>query len=195
MKFKRLLAYLVDIVIVFLVSVFIFSLPIFKKYQENYLNTVDTLYKDIVESGSSEITEEENIQTLYDLNTAMLPFLIISAGTTIFYFGILSYVTNYQTLGKKILKIKVSSVKGKDIKPYIYLLREIIITNFVFRILNIIIIINCGPSKWNMYNNAISNASTFFYALIIGFMIFRNDERGLHDLITGTEVIEYSKKK
>ena len=195
MKIKRLVAYLIDIFIVFMISILIFALPVFKKYQDSYMNKVDSLYESIVTTGSTEPTDEETIETLYQLNTAMLPFLIINVGTTIFYFGILSYMTNYQTLGKKIVKIKVKSIDDKEIKPYAYLIRELLITNFIFRILNIVALINCGPTKWNMYNSAISNASTFFYALILGFMIFRDDERGLHDLICHTEVIEYSKKK
>lgn len=195
MKIKRLCAYLIDTFIVFMISLLIFALPFFSKYQENYINKTEELLETIKNSGSADISEEDNIRITYELNNSLLPFLIIYAGTTIFYFGILSYITNCQTIGKKILKIKVNSIKDKEIKPYLYLLREILITNFIFRILSIITIINCSPTKWNMYNNALSNAQAFVYALILGFMIFRDDERGLHDIICRTEVIEYSKKK
>ena len=195
MKIKRLCAYLIDTFIVFMISLLIFALPFFSKYQENYINKTEELLETIKNSGSADISEEDNIRITYELNNSLLPFLIIYAGTTIFYFGILSYITNCQTIGKKILKIRVNSIKDKEIKPYLYLLREILITNFIFRILSIITIINCSPTKWNMYNNALSNAQAFVYALILGFMIFRDDERGLHDIICRTEVIEYSKKK
>ena len=195
MKIKRAIAYVLDSFFVFIISLFIFALPFFQKYQEQYINNTEEIYKSVMESGSSEPTEEETIKNLYNLNSSLLPFLIISAGTTIFYFGILSYITNYQTFGKKIMKIKVFPIKGKDIKPYMYILREILITGFIFRIINIIILINCSVTNWYQYNNAVANAQAFFYALIIGFAIFRDDERGLHDLICSTEVQEVSKKK
>lgn len=195
MKIKRVFAYLIDTTFVFFISLVIFALPFFTKYQEQYINNTEEVYKNIMESGSAEMTEEENINALYNINSSLLPFLIINAGTTIFYFGILSYMTNCQTFGKKIMRLKVESVKNKEVKPYLYILREILITGFIFKIINILLIINCGASKWYLYNNALSNASTFVYSLIVGFIIFRDDERGLHDLICQTEVIEISKKK
>lgn len=195
MKIKRFIAYIIDIIVVFILSLIIFALPVFSKYQDRYINTTEEVYKNLKESGSAEMTQEENIKFLYDMNSSLLPFLIISAGITLFYFGILSYITNCQTLGKKLMRIKVVPINGNEIKPYMYILREIIITNFIFRIISILTIINCSETKWYSYNSLISNAQTFVYALIIGLMIFRDDERGLHDLIAGTEVIEISKKK
>ena len=83
-------------------------------------------------SGSSNYSEDDLINIMYDINKAEIPLAIIEFGITIFYFGILSYIFNGQTLGKKIFKLRVVPINGKKLNPGLYLLREIILTNSLF---------------------------------------------------------------
>ncbi len=131
----------------------------------------------------------------YTLSKLQAPNLIIKLGLTILYFGILSFMWNGKTLGKKILKIRVVPIKGKKLNPPLYLLRGILITNSLFNLIDIINTSVFTGEMWNGFAGMISYGKMLMSVMIIGVMIFRDDERGLHDLICRTKVIEEKPKE
>mgnify|MGYP003309753908 CR=1 FL=1 len=90
---------------------------------------------------------------------------------------------------KKIFKIKVVGVKNK-IQPHLFMLRSIILTNFIPNLVSIIVLILGTKEMWLSVNNVVVYINYFISFIIIGFMIFREDERGLHDILCDTEVID-----
>ena len=69
------------------------------------------------------------------------------------------------------------------------MLRQIIVTNLIPKIFSILSVIFFSGETWYTLNNLIGYLNYVVYLLIIGFMIFREDERGLHDIIGNTKVI------
>ena len=194
MKVKRIIAYLIDMFIISLLANIIFSLA-FPNNFEKYNEKADEYVERILSFGSADIAEDELMDMNYTLSKLQAPNLIIKLGLTILYFGILSFMWNGKTLGKKILKIRVVPIKGKKLNPPLYLLRGILITNSLF---NLIDIINTSVFKgemWNGFASMISYGKMIMSVMIIGVMIFRDDERGLHDLICRTKVIEEKPKE
>ena len=99
-----------------------------------------------------------------------------------------------QTLGKKIQKIKVVPVEGKELNPHLFILRSVILTNLFPQIASICAILFLKEKQWILASGIISNISlTITFALVM-VLIFRNDERSLHDLICKTKVIEVNKE-
>ncbi len=190
MKAKRILAYFIDFMIISFISTIIFQIAFKTSSYEEYTEKTQAYIKEIASSGSTEYTEEDLINIMYDINKAQIPLSIIEFGITIFYYGIISYITKGQTLGKKILKLRVVPIEGKQLNPGLYFLREIILTNSVFNLLGIINITLCSTGRWYLLNNIITNAKTFVVIVLLGFLIFREDERSLHDIICKTKVIE-----
>lgn len=189
MKVKRIIAYFIDFMIISFVSTIIFQI-VFKNSYEEYNEKTEAYMQEIVRLGSSDPTEEFIINSMYDINKAGITLSIIEFGLTILYFGIISYITKGQTLGKKILKLRVVPIKGKNLNPGLYFLREVILTNSIFNFLGIINISLCSASRWYVFNNVITNTKTFITIILLGFLIFREDERSLHDIICQTKVIE-----
>lgn len=190
MKIKRIVAYIIDFFIVSIISSLIFCLPFFNKYNNEYQEITSEYLKLIANSGSEEIDYDIESQLLYDMSKSSQPLSIINCGTIILYFGILSFILNGQTLGKKIMKIKVAPLEGNKLNPNLYMIREIIVTNLIPKILSIIALAFLNKSNWLIAQNIIGYLSNITLFLIIGFMIFRDDERGLHDIICKTNVIE-----
>ena len=190
MKTKRIFAYIIDFFIINFLSTLIFKVAFNNSAYENYEDKVTAYYKELASSGSTDYTEEDLMKIIYNIQKDQIPLSIIQFGLTVLYFGIISFMTNGLTIGKKILKIRVVPVEGKKLNPGLYFLREIILTNSIIDLLSIINISLCGVEKWYLLNSIITNLGTLTTLILLGFMIFREDERSLHDIICKTKVIE-----
>lgn len=189
MKLKRLAAYIIDFFIIYIIAVSIFASPLFKNEYNRY-NESNKEYMNYIRSiGSEEVDYDIQLQYVYDTNRASQPLLIITCGLLILYFGITAYLCNGETLGKKILKLKIVPIEGEKLNPHLFMLRTIILTNILPRIASIICISFLSKTNWIVAEEIISYFSSTTTFLILGFMIFRDDERGLHDIIGKTKVI------
>ena len=127
----------------------------------------------------------------------MAKYSIVSAGITtliiILYFVILQWLLDGQTLGKKLLNIKIVKNRDGKLNVFNYLIRCVIL-NAVWA--NIILLIGVCLLKQNAYytlNYYLSNIR-YIIELVILIMVFMNkDARGLHDIIANTKVIDLKK--
>ena len=105
------------------------------------------------------------------------------------YFVILPFYYNGQTLGKKILKIKVVKDDG-ELTMNDLLIRNIIINGLLFSLIGFaIIFITSDIAYFTMIS--ILGIIEFLLVIISVFMVlYRHDKKGLHDLWCKTSVIE-----
>lgn len=195
MKIKRIVAYIIDIFIISFISSALFLLPIFKNDYKNYVNITKEYTSAILNAGSEGLDYDIELDYLYNMTKSSQPLNIITCGLIFLYFGIFSYLLKGQTIGKKIMKIKVVPIKGKKLNVNLYMIRTILLNNLLLRIASIISIIYLSKSNWIIADTIISYISNAVIFLILGFMVFRDDERGLHDIICQTNVIECKKEK
>ncbi len=195
MKLKRIFAYIFDILLVSFISSFIFS--IFAKPED--LDNYEELYNESMEvmlnTGSGEVNEEELMDLTYRMQTATKTSQIINVGLLIVYFGVSAYLMKGQTLGKKIFKLKVVSANDKELNPALFMLRAVLVTNFIPNLIALLALILCSKNMWYQINNVTSYLSSIILFIMVGFMIFREDERGLHDIICQTKVISTKEEK
>lgn len=195
MKLKRITAYILDILFVYFIAAALFMLPIFKNDYKNYMDTTTEYLEYIVTLGSGEADRDIELDYVYSISKNSQPLSIITCGLLFLYFGVIAYIFKGQTLGKKIMKLKVVPDKGKNLDVNLFMIRAIILTNLLPKIASIIVLTKLSPSNWLIAENVISEISNIITFLILGFMIFRDDERGLHDLICKTKVVESNKEK
>ena len=190
MKIKRVVAYLLDFFLVTFISTLIFYLPIFHKDFEEY-NKYSQTEVDIVMGKDEKEYSEDELNTLeYNLNRSMLPVLIINLGMLNIYFGVLQYCFNGQTLGKKLMKIRVVSNEKTKINPSLFMLRSVLVSNSIPSLINILLLLFVSKETWVEYYSYCGLLQSILTLLMLGFMVFREDERGLHDLISNTKVIK-----
>lgn len=195
MKLKRITAYILDILFVYFIAAALFMLPIFKNDYKNYMDTTTEYLEYIATLGSGEADRDIELDYVYSISKSSQPLSIITCGLLFLYFGVFAYILKGQTLGKKIMKLKVVPDKGKTLDVNLFMIRAIILTNLLPKIASIIVLTKLSPSNWLIAENIISEISNIITFLILGFMIFRDDERGLHDLICKTKVVESNKEK
>lgn len=192
MKIKRVFAYIIDYAIVYLISALILMIPALSYDQEQYLN-----YYEEYMTMPEQITEEtlnNQYSLLYKMTKLSKNSLIIEAVVAFAYFGVTAYLMDGQTIGKKIKKIKVVSNDDKELNPHLFMLRSVILTNLIPTIASYIAILVLKEKNWILAEGIISNISLTITFVLIAFLIFREDERSLHDIICKTKVIEVNKE-
>ncbi len=170
-----------------------------KKNYETYYGFVEKKYDDkkITDKEYDEILEdvqdEYNVMYedyYYQIKKYSIVTNIIYIVVILAYFVGFQLLTNGQTLGKKIMKLKVASTKNNGkVKPIQYFIRALILYNTIFYLVNILIVL--FVSKGSSYNvfyvfRLLQNVIEW----IILFMIAMNqDGRGLHDYLASTVVV------
>lgn len=193
MKIKRIFAYLLDIFFVSLISSLIVMIPIFNYNAPAIQEKTNEIYDSLLNTGSSDPDEDILIEKLYDLEKESSSLTVVTAFVTFIYFGVIGFINNGQTLGKMITKLRVVPVKDNKLNPGLYIIRTLLITSIIPQIINIASLSLLNANTWYNLTGIVSQVQEFFFLIILGFMIFRDDERGLHDIICQTKVIEAKK--
>ncbi len=189
MKIKRIFAYILDFMIVAIISALIYSLPMFERESEKYVESYNEYIELLATTGSTEPTIDEINDKTYEFMYYSKNLLIVQAVTTFAYFGVLSYLMKGQTLGKKALHIKIVSDDNGIPNANLFILRSIILTNLIPKIASILSIYLLPKSTYFQVSTPIDYISMIITFTLIGVMIFRDDERSLHDIICKTKVI------
>ena len=187
---KRIGAYFLDIVLLMLVLNIIS--PIIPKASN--VNDLSKETTDVVEKFvNKEISQEEFMTKTndisYDLSRATYLDSIVSIMVYLLYFVVLPLFMKGQTLGKKLMKIKIVRFDNKEASANNLLLRSLILYGIASSIINLVLLLSLSKSA---YLSVAGNISMIFSLanLVSFFMIIaRKDGRGLHDLLGNTRVI------
>lgn len=181
-KTKRLLAYLIDSLIIFAV---IFLLNLIFKNNNELLNINEMYFNGQI--SFNEYFEQYKVIS-HNIDKDDIIINIVNTLLIIVIFVVIPYFNNYQTIGQKILKIKF--YKDTELKFEDLVNRAVIVNGLGYMIFMFIILYLTSD---NLYFILI-NLFGFFQilvAIISGFMIlYRKDKLGLQDLLTNTSVKE-----
>ena len=189
-SYKRVLAYLVDVMIISFVSLLLTS---FVPTSENYnklnkeFETLTTDYR------NQEVTMEEYLEKGTDINYQLIkegvPQTIVSTVLSIIYFVVLAYFMNGETLGKKLMKIKITSNNDKKLTMNNYLIRALVIDSVLMNIITIITILLFSKDIYLTSYNIVSYVFSFVYIVSLAMILFSKNGRGLQDILANTKVI------
>ena len=117
-------------------------------------------------------------------------YLIVVFG----YFVFFNKVTNGQTLGKKLTRLKL--VNNKDdgvVSIFSYIIRTILLYQPISYLIRLIFVNILSMNNYCDVIMVVSDIESYLQMAIIITIMLRNDGRGLHDLIVGTRVISVDK--
>ena len=187
---QRLIAYLIDIFFVsFIVSVFVGSfvdIDALSKLQDSLLE-VSTKAQNF-EIGIKTFINE-SIPLTYKIARVSGILTFATLFLNIVYFIIFQLKNDGQTLGKKIMKIKVASTDG-ELTSNQLLLRSLIVNEILVGMVGFGLMIFTKEDIY-YYGTLIFSMIQYLIVFISSLLIiFTKSHRGLHDLISHTEVIK-----
>ncbi len=195
---KRISAYFLDILLIYLFISLITSIKVINPYYDKYTEETEKYTELMKLYTDKEIDEKEFLkesrEVVYYLSKYSVSSNIVIAVVIVAYFGLFQKFNKGQTLGKKIMRIKVTSNDDKELSLLSYLLRllasyHVFIGNIIVLIANSVLINYLDVNKY--YNANMIVTYVFFGIAIISFVmiLIREDKRGLHDIISNTKVI------
>ncbi len=167
-----------------------------KKYEENLSKYYEDSKLSKKEYKKLESEAELDYQKKYeDLAYKIAKNSSISSAiyiiVTILYFGIFNLITDGQTLGKKLFKLKIVSSGSDDSKPNIvsYLIRSVLLYNTIYYLVSLIGIYTLNKENYYLVTNIVYQIQYYIQIIIICMVMLRTDGRGLHDILAKTKVI------
>lgn len=190
-SYKRILAYLFDILIVTLISsLFTRFIPLSDEYHDKY----NELSNVVISYQEGEIEEKEYLEKVNDISYVIsketVSTSIVTVVITTIYFVVVAYYMNGQTIGKKITKLQIVSTENKKLTMNNYLIRSLIVDSIFMNIINIVLILVLEKGMFLKANEVVSTVFGAFYVLLFAMILFKEDGRGLHDILAKTQVVE-----
>ncbi len=195
---KRISAYILDILIASLIFSLVtlvrFINPNYDKYLEasNKYNEVLQEYYDGKMTADEMVknnTENYYLVSKYGISYSISAFVILFG-----YFVLFPVFTKGQTIGKKIMKIKIVSNNNQNLNLGNYLLRSLpiyylTIGSLIPFILNTILIFILSSNTYLIANSVITYTFMAIYMVSVILILIRKDKRGLHEVISNTKVV------
>lgn len=190
---KRIVAYIIDYLLITLISTALVYITFINPRYDEYLEASKEYNAVAEQYYSKEITAKEFSEQIndlsYELNSTGYVYTIGNIIIIFLYFGVFVYFTKGQTLGKRIMGIKIVSNKGKDLKIYNYFIRAFILNGVILNLCTLIAICFKESTYLKIYSAA-SNFDLILMIILFLMILFWKDGRGLHDILAGTKVID-----
>lgn len=189
---SRLLAFLIDVIIVTLIFSGINSLL-------PKSHNIQVLEQELTELRSNYLKKDIDTSVYFhryatiqrSLDQQYIPNYILNTIIILCYFGLVPYYWDGKTVGKKLLKIKVvKNEKKTKVSLNDYLLRSLINNGLICLLISMVTVFIFDDVKY-LLTVIICGIIQFLLVIFSGFMIiYRHDLKGVHDLICGTSVIK-----
>ncbi len=188
---QRFVAFILDIFIVSSIASLI-SYPFLDTKSINKLNNESN---ELIEKYTAKeidmntyAVEVKNIG--YQLSQKQGVVSLVTLFLSVLYFIVYQYYNNGQTVGKKLMKIRVSSSTNKEITMNSFIFRSLIINSILVDMISFAIVI-FGNETTYFYGVAICGIIKYTLLLICGFMVmWSKSGMGLHDRIAHTTVVK-----
>lgn len=187
MKKKRILAYLVDILIVMAFLAFI-NMIMPNNINEQNLVLLNESY--INKHISFSEYYNQYIVITHNIAKSEIGFNILNLVIMIIYFVMIPFLNKGATIGKNIFKIKVRHQNNENLELNDLVGRSVLIDGIGY-LLFLIVLVNVLPPKGYFWFENILGIIQILVVITSGFMVlYRKDQLGLQDILTNTLVEE-----
>ena len=191
--FERVGAYFLDTIIVSLIFTVV-CLGFANNTSNEELQLEDLDNQLLEEKITPNEYLKEYTEILYDVQKDTVLQTGISIALSAAYFIVFQYMNKGQTIGKKLLKIRVVD---KDTKKPISilkgLLRSFIILSILSGVLGIVLLYIVNKENYFLSYATIISLEGIFTLITAMLVLYKKDRRGLHDMMANTIVIKESR--
>lgn len=190
---KRFAAFFIDGILVMFISSSLSYLTFLNPKYEEYSHFSELQMESYDKYYEGEITASELSESVQNLNYDLIKNgYVYTIGTLVIsflYYTVFVYFTNGQTLGKKIMGIRIVSNKDKKLNIGNYFIRMFILNGIINNIVTLIAICFSRDVFNKIYN--ISSSVDLYYMLILAMVVaFASNGRGIQDYLAGTKVVD-----
>ena len=150
-------------------------------------------YKSIIENLDLEYSNLETNYSYRLLKYSTIP-TIVNLMCVLLYFVVFQFCFDGRTLGKKIMKLKVVSSNTKKLNILNYLIRSLIVNEVFINLINLLCLMIFSKNNYISYSKIIYVITYILEMTILFMIVFDKNNRGLHDYISNTKVIEDKKE-
>lgn len=188
--FPRAIAYIIDFFIVFILSMGVLMLVPVDKNHEKYLKEYEKLQTSY-NAGKMEPMEYFNKTKplIYDLDHSNVIPMIAQIVILILYYIVFQFYNKGQTLGKKLMKIRVVSLDQEDVSMDQLIIRSLINQAILSNILIIGFVLFIGRDLYYYSSFCIQGLQILLTIISIFMIMYSKKNRGLHDYLAKTRVI------
>lgn len=188
---QRFVAYLLDIIFVSIIASIVVSVGFKSTEYDKLLTEEQNLMTNYTEGEIDLKTYTEEAKRLtYEIDKIAFNQNLISLVITVGYFVVFQYLNKGQTIGKKIMHIRIKKQDDSQLKPQDIIIRAIIVNSILTTIVYLIsILVTNTETYFNI--KAVVSLVEMVIVFVSAFMIlYRKDKLGLQDIITKTEVVK-----
>lgn len=183
---KRALAYTIDIIILGLILLLVnIIVPKDEKDINIKLDSLNETYLN-KEISFNDYLEEYSIIS-YEIDKNNIIYTIVNIIFVIIYFIIMPFIFSGQTIGKKIMKIKL--VKEDKLTITSLVIRNLIINGLGYMLLSLILIHILKPYSYFIITTILSIMQLTLIIIILIGLIKNNNNLILHDRLSKTKVV------
>lgn len=190
---KRLCAFIIDFIIFSIVStIIVFFLPISSRQLElnDKLIELEEKFLDEEITSNEYINEYKEILPEYEKENIALN--IINLVFILGYFIIIPVINDGQTVGKKVMKIKIQKEYG-NLNTRDMILRNFITTSLLQLMISSTVLYLVDNNTYFVISLIVSFLQILLVIITTFMIIYRKDKSGVQDLITKTSVVEVEK--
>ena len=183
---QRLCAYFIDFIIISILLTLVTYSMDFTKRNEIY----DEMLNYYSEYDPTNLEQTEKLLDLqYQYSKEPIPTTAISLIITIGYFVVFQYLNNGQSIGKKLLKIRIVGKDNSKVNIMQIFIRSIFIYQIILSITDLIIIYTLNKTDYLNIYGILTWINSIFIIISALFILYRKDKRGLHDFMAKTYVV------
>lgn len=188
---KRLLAYLIDITLVFIIIILIETI-----LPKN--SNIEILNQELNQTTDEYFNKQINFSVYFnqmalifkDLDKERIMYSVINAILIFIYFIFIPYFFDGKTLGKKIFKIKTIRNDKECLSLKNLVVKNMIDTGLMYMLLSLALIYILPDTSYFTFTLFLSIFQIGLVITSFVMIIKRKDKRGLNDILSGTKVIE-----
>lgn len=201
---KRIIAFLIDMLLVLVLANLISNSYTFNPYVYDYEDIYEEyneVYESVYEDFSLEAITEENVhllsEAMYKIERVNVYYYLYYLVFVFIYFVIFQWMNKGQTLGKKLMKLRVLSDDETDVNIIQYGVRylfngSIFIMGFHLTLLikTIVLFVDVGASLYMNIYTVLTIIGFILEGMFLFSIIKSSDGRLLNDRIAKTKVVE-----
>ena len=189
--FPRLVAYIIDVTLVSIVCSGILFLFLKNENYSKYLKEYQEVQTNFIDN---KIEADEYIHKVaditYDIDYSNVLSMIVEVMLLILYFIVFQFYNKGQTFGKKLMKLRVVNNNGNELTLNQVTCRALIIDSILINLFMIAALLFSGRNYYYYASLSLQLLSGIIIFVTLMMIFFRKDGRGLHDVVTGTKVIQ-----